>query len=96
MFWEGRNNGNTHYVFASDMNGDGASDSDLIYIPRDISEMNFSQFTAHEWPHVHRRRAGAGVRDLYPTGRVPRDHRGEYAKRGAVCFRWCKRAWTSA
>ena len=25
VFWEARNNGNTHYVFAGDMNGDGGS-----------------------------------------------------------------------
>ena len=40
------NNGNTSYVFAGDMNGDGGSSNDLIYIPRDASEMNFATFTA--------------------------------------------------
>ena len=45
LFYEGRNAGNTHYVFAGDMNGDGGSGNDLIYIPRDVSEMNFALFT---------------------------------------------------
>ncbi len=37
--------GNTSYIFAADSNGDGAN-GDLIYIPRNTSEMNFAAFTA--------------------------------------------------
>ena len=36
---------NASYVFAGDMNGDGGSGNDLIYIPKDTSEMNFVAFT---------------------------------------------------
>jgi outer membrane receptor protein involved in Fe transport len=32
---------NASYVYANDLNGDGNSGNDLIYVPRDISEMNF-------------------------------------------------------
>jgi outer membrane receptor protein involved in Fe transport len=52
-FWEARRATSTlsgssrlSYVFAGDMNGDSFSANDLIYIPRDTSEMNFSPFTA--------------------------------------------------
>ena len=34
VFWEGRTNGNTSYIFSGDMNGDTATNNDLIYIPR--------------------------------------------------------------
>lgn len=44
MFWESRTGGNGSYLFSADMNNDGGT-NDLIYIPRDISEMNFEQFT---------------------------------------------------
>lgn len=45
MFWETRNWGNGSYVFSGDLNGDGGTANDLIYIPRDISEMNFANIT---------------------------------------------------
>ncbi len=45
LFWERRTIGNATYTFSADMNGDGGT-NDLIYIPRDASEMNFEQYTA--------------------------------------------------
>ena len=65
------------------MNGDGGTGNDLIYIPRDMAEMNFVAFTAGR-PHLHRRAAGAGIRGLHPAGPYLSKHRGEYAERGAV------------
>jgi hypothetical protein len=43
-FWETRTGGNGSYVFSGDLNGDGGTSNDLIYIPRDTSEMNFEQY----------------------------------------------------
>src|SRR5262249_32687275 len=40
-FFDTHTNGNTSYVFAGDANSDTFSGNDLIYIPRDQSEMNF-------------------------------------------------------
>ena len=51
-FWEARTIGNASYLFSGDMNGDTASGNDLIYIHRDQSEMNFSQFTRGH-PDLH-------------------------------------------
>lgn len=45
LFAEGRTLGNTSYTFSGDLNGDGGNGNDLIYIPRDQSEMNFEPFT---------------------------------------------------
>ncbi len=49
-FWEAQHSTNVgsriSYVFAGDMNSDGVSANDLIYVPRDASEMNFVAFTA--------------------------------------------------
>jgi hypothetical protein len=45
LFAEARNPGNTSYAYAGDINGDGTSFNDLIYIPRDVSEMNFQPYT---------------------------------------------------
>ena len=48
---------NASYVFAGDMNGDGGSGNDLIYIPRNTSEMNFVDVHGPERRDVHRRRS---------------------------------------
>ena len=81
-FWESRTLGNTSYVFAADSNGDGAN-GDLIYIPRDTSEMNFVTFTAGGNTFTAAQQAAAFeayiAQDKYLSA-----HRGEYAQRGAV------------
>ncbi|MBL8181110.1 MAG: TonB-dependent receptor [Blastocatellia bacterium] len=45
MFIENRSGGNGSYVFSGDLNGDGGTANDLIYIPKDQSEMNFGNIT---------------------------------------------------
>ena len=45
-FYETRSGFNGSYVFSGDLNGDGGTSNDLIYIPRDTSEMNFSNITS--------------------------------------------------
>ena len=52
------------YVFAGDMNGDGAVGNDLIYIPQNTSEMNFVAFTAR---HARRSRPTSRRRRSRPT-----------------------------
>jgi hypothetical protein len=81
-FWESRTIGNTSYTFAGDMNGDGGF-NDLIYIPRNQSEMNFSAFTAGGRTFTAAEQAAAWdayiAQDPYLSKR-----RGQYAVRGAV------------
>jgi hypothetical protein len=83
VFWEARNAGNTSYVFSGDMNGDGGSGNDLIYIPRDQSEMNFQTFTAGGRTFTAAEQAAAFETYIQQDAYL-REHRGEYAKRGAV------------
>ncbi len=45
LFWEMTNVGNLSYIVSGDLNGDGGTSNDLIYVPKDISEMNFAQYT---------------------------------------------------
>jgi len=90
VFWESRTIGNTSYVFAGDMNGDSASNNDLIYIHRDQSEMNFSPFTVSGRSFTAAEQAAAWdayiAQDPYLS-----KHRGEYARRGAVFLPLVKR-----
>ena len=82
-FWETRTLGNTSYVFAADANGDTGSINDLIYIPRDTSEMNFVTFATGGITFTAEQQAAAFeayiAQDKYLS-----EHRGEYAVRGAV------------
>ncbi|MDQ2666968.1 MAG: carboxypeptidase regulatory-like domain-containing protein [Gemmatimonadota bacterium] len=86
LFTEGRTQGNTSYTFSTDANGDGAR-NDLIYIPKNTSEMNFQQYTAtvNKVPitfSVAQQQAAWEAyiqQDSYLSA-----HRGEYAERNAV------------
>jgi hypothetical protein len=91
LFWEARNNGNTSYVFAGDMNADGGSGNDLIYIPRDVSEMNFATFTTGGRTFTAAEQAAAF--DAYINqDRYLRSRRGHYAERAAVFLPMVSRA----
>lgn len=45
FFYDGFTQGVASYVYSGDMNGDGGTSNDLIYIPKDKSEMNFETYT---------------------------------------------------
>ena len=83
FFWESRTNGSTTYTFANDLNGDGGTSNDLIYIPRDQSEMNFQPYTSGSVTFSAAQQAAAWeayiAQDSYLSSR-----RGQYAERGAV------------
>lgn len=44
VFLESYTGGRSSYIFSGDYNGDGASSNDLIYIPKDMSEMYFDDY----------------------------------------------------
>ena len=83
FFWESRTNGSATYTLSGDLNGDGGTSNDLIYIPRDTSEMNFQTFSASGRTYTAADQAAAWdayiAQDDYLSSR-----RGEYAERGAV------------
>ena len=83
MFWESRTIGNTSYVFAADANGDGGATNDLIYIPRNTSEMNFQTFTSGGVTFTADQQATA-FESYIAQDKYLSKHRGEYAQRGAV------------
>jgi len=82
-FWDMHTNGNTQYVFSGDANGDGQTANDLLYIPRDTSEMNFVAFTASGKTFTAADQAAAFEQYIQADSYLSA-HRGEYAERGAV------------
>jgi hypothetical protein len=97
LFFNAFTGGNTSYSYAGDLNGDGAT-NDLLYIPRDVSEMNFAQFTCNPptcgtTPRVFTAVEQAAAFEAF----IQQDeylsaHRGEYAVRNALFFPMIKRA----
>ncbi len=83
LFLDRRTNGNASYAYSGDLNGDGGTSNDLIYIPKDVSEMNFQQYTAGGRTYTAAEQAAAW--DAYiEQDPYLGEHRGEYAQRGAV------------
>lgn len=89
--WESRTQGNASYTFTGDINGDGGTSNDLIYIPRDVSEMNFQTYTVGTRTYTADEQAQAWnafiAQDAYLSA-----HRGEYAGRGAAFLPMVHRA----
>ncbi len=90
VFWEARHSippgadsGNTSYVFSGDLNNDGGIANDLIYIHRDISEMNFQPFTVGTRTFTAAEQAQAWNAFIEQDNYL-RQNRGRYAERGAV------------
>jgi hypothetical protein len=46
LFYDGFTQGVGSYIYSGDVNGDGGTANDLIYIHRNMDEMNFEQYTA--------------------------------------------------
>ncbi len=90
FFWQGYTNGVASYVYATDLNGDLGFNNDLLYIPRNQSEMNFETFTASGRTFTSAEQAAAW--DAY-INQDPylSQHRGEYAVRNAARLPMVKR-----
>ena len=69
------------YVFSGDMNGDGFSGNDLIYIPRDTSEMNFVAVHAHQRRVFTAAEQAAAFEAYIQQDSYLSKHRGQYAER---------------
>ena len=83
LLWEGATPSNASYAFSGDLNGDGGTSNDLIYIPKDKSEMNFEQYTSSGVTFTAAQQADAWEayikQDEYLNA-----NRGKYAERGSV------------
>lgn len=91
LFWETRTIGNGSYRFSGDMNGDGGTANDLIYIHANKAEMNFQEYTASGKTFTAAQQADAWeafiLQDKYLSA-----NRGKYAERGAVIMPMISRA----
>lgn len=74
---------NASYVFSGDLNGDGNTSNDLVYVPRNTTEMNFVTYTSGGVTFTKDQQAAAWDayinQDPYLNTR-----RGQYAERGGL------------
>ncbi len=91
-FFETRHNGAIapSYTFSGDLNGDGGTSNDLLYIHRDQSEMNFQTFTVGGRTYTAAEQAAAWDAYISQDSYLSK-HRGEYARRGGVLLPLVKR-----
>src|SRR5205085_8717532 len=98
IFWEWRTIANASYTFSGDANGDGSTSNDLLYIPKDQSEMNFIAFNCGvaqgcSTPKVFTPQQQADAWEKYiQQDDYLRSRRGQYAERNAVFFPMFNRA----
>jgi hypothetical protein len=83
VFYSATASGNSSYVFSGDANGDTGTSNDLIYIPRNTSEMNFQSFTSGGHTYTPAEQAAAWDAYINQDSYLSK-HRGQYAERGAV------------
>jgi hypothetical protein len=83
LFWTGFQAGNASFTFAGDANGDGGTSNDLIYIPRNTSEMNFQQYSAGGVTFTAQQQAEAWERFIQQDKYLSKN-RGGYAERNGV------------
>jgi hypothetical protein len=84
VVFEGYTGGQASYTFSADANGDGGTSNDLIYIPRDQSEMNFQQYSITNGPTFSAAEQAAAWEAYIQQDEYLSKHRGEFAVRGAV------------
>ena len=91
-FYVGAPQGRFSYVYAGDMNGDGAGgNNDLIYVPRNRSEINLRDitFTAAQGGGVYSADQQYADLDAYINqDKYLNSRRGEYAERNGGEFPW--------
>ena len=78
-YWETRTIGNASYIFSGDMNGDGGTSNDLLYVHRNTSEMNFQDIPGFTAAQQATAWEAYIQQDPYMS-----KHRGEYVERGAI------------
>lgn len=88
LYWGGSANSvlgysNYSYVFSGDLNGDGGTNNDLIYIPKDITQMNFEQYTSSGRTFTAADQIAAWNAYIEKDEYLRRN-RGKYAERGAA------------
>jgi len=87
LFYEGSIQGRFSYTYGADFNRDGVNGNDLIYVPKDPSEITFTNFTYSGVVYTAQQQSDLFFRyieqDKYLSSR-----RGQYAERNGAKLPW--------
>jgi hypothetical protein len=89
VYYSGYNAGNFSYRYGNDFNGDGVT-ADLIYIPKDPSDIKFVDVKAGSVTYTAQEQANAFFRYVEQDKYLSK-HKGEYAERNGAYFPWYNR-----
>ncbi|GCC52613.1 hypothetical protein SanaruYs_28500 [Chryseotalea sanaruensis] len=91
LFYEGSHQGVYSFVVSGDINGDGNSSTDLMYIPRDASEMNFVEYTASvsgQPVTFTVAQQEAAFEQFINNSNYLKNNRGKFAERNSALLPW--------
>ncbi|MDF3078459.1 MAG: hypothetical protein K0S09_2348 [Sphingobacteriaceae bacterium] len=94
VFFEGANQTNYSFVVNGDLNGDGNSSADLMYIPANMNEMNFEAYTvgsgstAKTFTVAQQKEA---FEQFINNSPYLSKHRGQFAERSSALTPWFNR-----
>jgi len=86
----GRNQGRLDYIYSNDMNGDGNT-ADLMYIPKDESEIIFTDITSGGEVVFSAEEQNDAFWKYVDQDSYLKEHKGEYAERYGVLMPWLGR-----
>jgi hypothetical protein len=92
MFWDAYTWGNGSYTYGGDMNGDGISGNDLLYVPRNTSEMNFVDIKSGSTVLFTAAQQAAAWDKYINQDNYLNTRRGQYAERGGAFIPMISRA----
>jgi len=92
LFFDSYTNGRSNYVMGGDMNGDGGTSNDLIYIPKDKNEMYFQEYTISYTDNKNQKQTYTVTKDMQAEAweafiqqdEYLKNNRGKYAERNGV------------
>jgi hypothetical protein len=94
LYYQGSYNGVVSYTVNGDLNGDGNSNADLMYIPANASETNFAQYTTTvngiTYTYTPAQQAAA-LEQFINNSPYLKNHRGQFAERNAAFLPWYNR-----
>lgn len=90
LTYVGRNQGRLDYIYSNDMNGDGNT-ADLMYIPKDESEIIFTDITSGGEVVYSAAEQNEAFWKYVEQDDYLKEHKGEYAERYGVLMPWLGR-----
>lgn len=91
LFYQGSSYGNLSYIVNGDLNGDGNSSTDLMFIPKSGQDLNFEQYTQTVNGVVYTftpQQQQAALDMFINNSSYLKKHRGEYAQRYGARYPW--------